>query len=55
MSRDPWSNFFQNKLLNKLKSTQKKHRQKEIEIIKSSDAVLTTSESRLGNTMIFTF
>ena len=40
-----WSNFFQNKLLNKLKSTQKKHRQKEIEIIKSSDAVLTTSVS----------
>ena len=43
--RDPWSNFFQNKLLNKFKSTQKKHKQKEIEIIKSSDAVLTTSES----------
>ena len=43
--RDPWSNFFQNKLLNKLKSTRKKHKQKEIEIVRSSDAVLTTSQS----------
>ena len=43
--RDPWSNFFQNKLLNRLKSTQKKHKKREIEIIKSSDAVLTTSET----------
>ena len=43
--RDPWSNFFQNKLLNKFKSTQKKHKKKEIEIVKSSNAVLTTSES----------
>ena len=43
--RDPWSNFFQNKLLNRLKSTQKKHTKREIEIIKFSDAVLTTSET----------
>ena len=43
--RDPWSNFFQNKLLNRLKSTQIKHKKREIEIIKSSDAVLTTSET----------
>ena len=43
--RDPWSNFFQNKLLNRLKSTEIKHKKREIEIIKSSDAVLTTSES----------
>lgn len=43
--RDPWSNFFQNKLLNRLNSTQKKHEEKERQIVKSSDAVFTTSKS----------
>ena len=31
--RDPWSNFFQNKLLNQLKSTIKKHEQAENEVL----------------------
>tara|TARA_E500000178_G_scaffold127336_1_gene127096 strand:- start:8 stop:1282 length:1275 start_codon:yes stop_codon:yes gene_type:complete len=43
--RDPWSNFFQNKLLNKFSSTQLKHEKKEKEVVEFSDAVFTTSES----------
>jgi hypothetical protein len=43
--RDPWSNFVQNKFLNKLKSTKIKHENKENLVLKFSDAVLTTSES----------
>ena len=43
--RDPWSNFFQNKLLNKFSSTQLKHERKEKEVVEFSDAVFTTSES----------
>ena len=43
--RDPWSNFFQNKLLNQLKSTMKKHEQAENEVLESCDAVFTTSKS----------
>ena len=43
--RDPWSNFFQNKLLNKFSSTQLKHKRKEKEVVEFSDAVFTTSES----------
>ena len=43
--RDPWSNFFQNKLMNQLDSTIKKHEAAENEVLKSCDAVFTTSES----------
>ena len=43
--RDPWSNFFQNKLLNQLESTMKKHVKAENEVLKSCDAAFTTSES----------
>ena len=43
--RDPWSNFFQNKFLNKLESTKIKHENKENLVLKFSDAVLTTSKS----------
>ncbi len=43
--RDPWSNFFQNKLLNTFSSTQLKHKRKEKEVVEFSDAVFTTSES----------
>ena len=43
--RDPWSNFFQNKLLNQLESTLKKHEKAENEVLKNCDAVFTTSES----------
>ena len=43
--RDPWSNFFQNKLLNRLESTQKKHAREEKIILKNADAVFTTSKS----------
>ena len=43
--RDPWSNFFQNKLLNQLKSTMKKHEQAENEVLESCDAAFTTSKS----------
>ena len=43
--RDPWSNFFQNKLLNQLESTQKKHLKEEERILKNADAVLTTAKS----------
>ena len=43
--RDPWSNFFQNKLLNQLESTQKKHLREEERILKNADAVLTTAKS----------
>ena len=43
--RDPWSNFFQNKLLNQLKSTLKKHENAEIEVLKTCDVAFTTSES----------
>ena len=43
--RDPWSNFVQNKFLNKLKSTKIKHENKENLVLKFSDAVLTTSKS----------
>ena len=43
--RDPWSNFFQNKLLNKLDSTIKKHEKAEANVLKNCDAVFTTSES----------
>ena len=47
--RDPWSNFIQNKFLNKLESTKIKHEKKENLVLKFSDAVLTTSKS-LNNT-----
>ena len=40
--RDPWSNFFQNKLLNKFSSTQLKHEKKEKEVVEFSDAVFST-------------
>ena len=43
--RDPWSNFFQNKLLNELDSTIKKHVKAEADVLKNSDGVFTTSES----------
>ena len=43
--RDPWSNFIQNKFLNKLESTKIKHENKENQVLKFSDAVLTTSKS----------
>ena len=43
--RDPWSNFVQNKFLNKLESTKIKHEYKENLVLKFSDAVLTTSKS----------
>ena len=43
--RDPWSNFFQNKLLNQLESTQKKHLREEERVLKNADAVLTTAKS----------
>jgi len=47
--RDPWSNFIQNKFLNKLESTKIKHEKKENLVLKFSDTVLTTSKS-LNNT-----
>lgn len=43
--RDPWSNFFQNKLMNQLDSTIKKHEDAENEVLKSCDAAFTTSQS----------
>ena len=43
--RDPWSNFFQNKLLNKLESTMKKHIKAENEVLKNCNAAFTTSKS----------
>ena len=43
--RDPWSNFFQNKLLNQLESTMKKHVKAENEVLKNCDAAFTTSPS----------
>ena len=43
--RDPWSNFFQNKILNQLESTQKKHLREEERILKNADAILTTAKS----------
>ena len=43
--RDPWSNFFQNKLLNQLKSTMKKHLKNENEVLKNCNAAFTTSQS----------
>ena len=43
--RDPWSNFFQNKLLNKLESTMKKHIKAENEVLKNCNAAFTTSQS----------
>ena len=43
--RDPWSNFVQNKFLNRLESTKIKHENKENLVLKFSDAVLTTSKS----------
>ena len=43
--RDPWSNFFQNKLLNQLKSTMKKHVKAENKVLKNCDAAFTTSQS----------
>jgi hypothetical protein len=43
--RDPWSNFIQNKFLNKLESTKIKHENKENLVLKFSNAVLTTSKS----------
>ena len=43
--RDPWSNFFQNKLLNQLESTKKKHLREEERVLKNADAVLTTAKS----------
>ena len=43
--RDPWSNFFQNKLMNQLDSTIKKHEEAENEVLKSCDAAFTTSQS----------
>ena len=43
--RDPWSNFFQNKLLNELNLTIKKHEKAEADVLKNCDGVFTTSES----------
>ena len=43
--RDPWSNFFQNKLLNELDLTIKKHEKAEADVLKNCDGVFTTSES----------
>ena len=43
--RDPWSNFFQNKLLNKLESTMKKHIKAENEVLKNCNAAFTTSQT----------
>ena len=43
--RDPWSNFFQNKLLNQLGSTHKKHEKEEKRILKNADAIFTTSKN----------
>lgn len=43
--RDPWSNFFQNKILNKLDLTQKKHLEAESKIIENSDLIFTSSKS----------
>ena len=43
--RDPWSNFFQNKLLNQLESTMKKHVKNENEVLKNCNAAFTTSQS----------
>jgi hypothetical protein len=43
--RDPWSNFFQNKLLNELDLTIKKHKKAEADVLKNCDGVFTTSES----------
>ena len=43
--RDPWSNFFQNKLLNQLESTMKKHVKAENEVLKNCNAAFTTSQS----------
>ncbi len=43
--RDPWSNFIQNKLLNKLDLTIKKHEKAEADVLKNCDGVFTTSES----------
>ena len=43
--RDPWSNFFQNKLLNELDLTIKKHKKAEANVLKNCDGVFTTSES----------
>ena len=43
--RDPWSNFFQNKLLNELDLTIKKHEKAEDDVLKNCDGVFTTSES----------
>lgn len=41
--RDPWSGFFQNKILPMSKRTQKKHLDWEKSIVKNADAVLTTA------------
>ena len=38
--RDPWSNFFQNKLLNQLESTQKKHAREEKIILKKPKRIV---------------
>ena len=43
--RDPWSNFFQNKLLNQLESTMKKHVKAENEVLQNCNAAFTTSQS----------
>ncbi len=43
--RDPWSNFFQNKLLNQLESTMKKHVKAENEVLKNCTAAFTTSQT----------
>ena len=43
--RDPWSNFFQNKLLNELDLTIKKHEKAEADVLKNCDGVFTASES----------
>ena len=43
--RDPWSNFIQNKLLNQLKSTMKKHVRAENKVLKNCNAAFTTSQA----------
>ena len=43
--RDPWSNFIQNKLLNQLKSTMKKHVSAENNVLKNCNAAFTTSQA----------
>tara|TARA_B100000886_G_scaffold340283_1_gene308930 strand:- start:607 stop:1857 length:1251 start_codon:yes stop_codon:yes gene_type:complete len=43
--RDPWANFFQNKIINKFKFTHKKHLQLESKILDNCDLVFIASRS----------